>query len=360
MYRVLRPAYRLLGRIDVAAILLLTVLLLTAIGALFPQSSPSAQVDPEAHRPWLEALRGRYGTFTGLLTTIGAFHWYRSALFTAPVVLLTLSIAACTVQRWRPAWRGAFHHPILCSEAAFDRAPFFARGDLPGAPVAPSAVRATLEQHGFRVRSQHQGDLFWMRGDRNRLAPLGTMVSHLGVLLLLLAIGISSVFAWREEMTIEPGRGVEIEHGTGLTVRNQGFVISRRSDGSAAGYRADVVVAGDNQEARRTSIRVGEPATYGNVGLYLRGFAQTEAGSDLALLAVYDPGYAPFVVASLLLLLGMTVTLNFPHCWVRVRAQPDGMLCVAGRGDRRAWDFEMEFRAILRELRMSTRPAARG
>lgn len=355
-FRFLRRTYRFLGRIDVAAVVIVAVLLLAIVGSWFQQSSSFAGTDPELQARWLVAVRGRYGALTDLLSAVGAFHWFRSPLFTASIVLLTVSIVACTLRRWNSVWRRAFRLPVPCSDAAFDRASLSASGTPADGRTAPSVVRGVLERHGFHVQSQSQGDLICLCGDRNRLAPLGTLVSHLGVLVLIVGTGLSSAYAWREEVTIEPGDGVEVGHGTGLTLGYRSFVITHYPDGSAAGYRADVVIVDGDQEAKAGSIGLNEPLTYRDVGLYLRRYAETEAGPNLTLLAVHDPGFALVILAGLSLLLGMTVTFNFPHCWIRVRVEPDGMLRVAGRGDRRAWNFEYEFRAMVGELELAPRP----
>jgi len=68
-------------------------------------------------------------------------------------------------------------------------------------------------------------------------------------------------------------------------------------------------------------------------------------------LAVRDPGYGLVVAAGLLLLFGLTVTFNFPHCRIHARIEPEERLRLAGWADRRAWDFEREFVALVEEIR---------
>ena len=48
--------------------------------------------------------------------------------------------------------------------------------------------------------------------------------------------------------------------------------------------------------------------------------------------------------------LGLTVSFNFPHCCVRARIEPGGVLHLAGRAERRAYGFEREFEALVKEL----------
>ena len=359
---------------DVAAILIVVVLLLAALGSCFPQLPSSVAADPERLAQWEAGIRAKYGVLTDLLTASGAFRCFRSPLFLVPLTLLAVATLVCTLDRWRGVWRRAFHRPVRCSDAALDGAPHTARLTLPPPPAgggetpplageggggetpplaggAGGVVRESLERRGFRVRSETAGGALYLRGDRNRLAPLATLVTHLAVLLLLLGAALGSGYGWREEITIGPGETVEVGHESGLALRNDGFTIARYLDGSIAAYEAEVTVVVEGREVRRGIVRVNEPLTYGGVGLYLRGYAGTEGRHSVTLLAVRDPGYSPAIVAGFLLLLGLTVSLNFPYRCVHARIEPEGTLRLAGRAERRACDFGREFALLVEELR---------
>jgi len=215
-------------------------------------------------------------------------------------------------------------------------------------------VRESLERRGFRVRTTKvvttNDSLIYLRGDRNRLTPLATLVTHLAVLLLLLGTALSSGYSWRDEIAIGPGETAELGHGSGLALRYEGFTVARYPDGGVAGYEAEVAVIEEGRQVAQGCIRVNEPLTYGPIRLTLRGYSGVEDHYSVTLLAVHDPGYGPVIVAGFLLLLGMTVSFNFPHCWVHARIEPDGTLCLAGRADRRACDFGWEFEALVEEI----------
>lgn len=363
---ILKRVWRFLGRMDVASVLILAVLLLAALGSCFPQLPSSVATDPERLAQWQAAARAKYGALTDLLATSGAFRCFRSPLFLVPVALLALATLVCTLCRWRGLWRRAFHQPVRCSDIALDTAPHTARLTLPlplvgeaRGDAAPPLVggagggllREGLERRGFRVRSETAGDAVYLRGDRNRLAPLAPLVTHLAVMLLLLGAALSSRYGWREELTIGPGEVAEVGHRSGLVLRNEGFSIARYPDGSVASYEAEVAVIRGGQEVKRGSVRVNEPLAYGDVRLYLQAYAETPDGYGVTLLAVHDPGYGVVIAAGLLLLLGLTVSFNFPHCCIHARVEPGGTLCLAGRADRRACDFGREFTSLVEELR---------
>ena len=402
----MKRAYRFLGRMDVAAVLILVVLLLVVLGSCFPQLSPPVAADAGRLAQWEVAVRARYGGLADVLTAIGAFRCFRSPVFLVPLALLAVATLVCTFDRWRGLWRRAFRQPVRCSQAALDGAPYTARlsvpielpaphrrgaggevppsphrrgagGEVPPSPrrggaggeVPPSPRRGgaggevdlpnvvceCLEERGFRVRATEVAttdrSFVYLRGDRNRLTSLATLVTHLAVLLLLVGAALSGGYGWREEVTLGPGEAVEIGHTSGLTLRNTGFTVERYPDGSAAGYEAQVAFIVEGQGATSGHIRVNEPLNYGPVRLYLRGYDGTAGQYSITLLAVHDPGYGPVIAAGFLLLLGMTASFNFPHCCIRARIEPEGTLCLAGRADRRAYDFEREFAALVEEIR---------
>jgi cytochrome c biogenesis protein ResB len=192
-----------------------------------------------------------------------------------------------------------------------------------------------------------------LRGDRNGLTPAATLVTHLAILLLLLGAGLSGAFGWREEITLASGGAGDVGHGSGLSLRNEGFTIERYPDGRAAGYEAQVVVLAGGQEQGHGAVRVNEPLVLGPVGFHLVGYGGMEGSYSVTLLAVHDPGYGLVIVAGLLLLLGMTASFSFPHCWVRARIEPDGTLRLAGWADRQGYGFGREFVALAEEVERS-------
>jgi cytochrome c biogenesis protein len=360
---ILKRAIRFLARLDVAAVLIVVAMLLAGLGSCFPQVSPAVASDPERMAQWEAGARARYGGLADALAAGGAFGWFRSPVFLVMLALLAAVTLVCTLERWRGMWRRARYQPVRCSDVALERAPHTASLNAPAGVYLPEVVRQVLEERGFRVRTTKvittngtrnettNGRAVYVRGDRNRLAPLATLVTHLAVVLLLLGAALTGGFGWREEVTLGPGETVEVGHRSGLALRNEGFAVERYLDGSVAGYEAGVAVATEGRDAARGSIRVNEPLHYGGVGLLLHAYAETPDGASVTLLAVRDPGYGLAVVAGFLLLFGMTVSFNFPHCCVRARVAPEGALRLAGRADRRACDFWREFAALVEEIR---------
>lgn len=346
-----RNVWHFLTRLKVAAVLIAILLALTALGSCFPQLSTSIAADAERSAGWAAEVRVRYGSLTDGLAAIKMFGWFRSPVFLLALGLLAAATLVGTLDRWGAVWRRVFRPPQTSSTRAFEGAPHAA--ELTGLPAddLPHMLRTCLEERGFHVRSEtSEGDIVYLWGDRHRLASLGTLVTHVAVLLLLLGTILSAGFGWREELTIEPEETAGLRHRSQLALRNEGFDIGRYPDGSVSAYRVRVTVIDNGREVARGSLGVNQPLAYAGVGFYLRGYGEREDGYAVTLLAVRDPGYTLVIVAGLLLLSGLTVSFNLPRCWIQGRFEPDGSLHLVGWAERRACDFGREFRALVEEL----------
>jgi cytochrome c biogenesis protein ResB len=347
---ILKKTWRFLARLNVAAVLIIILLLLTALGSCFPQASPAFTADAERLANWEMGIRDRYGGLTDTLVTLGVFRWFRSPVFIISLTLLAVLTLVCTLDRWRGVWQRAFHRPVSCPDGVFESGPHAARLKIPLTAAQPDTLRESLRQRGFHVQAETIGDFLYLRGDRNRLAPLATLVTHLAVLLLLSSTILSHAYGWQETLTIGPDETASIEHDTGLTLRNDGLTIARYPDGSVAGYEAKVTVLEADQNVFHCTVQVNEPLIYNGIGFYLQGYGGTAGVYSIILLAVRDPGYGLVIVAGFLLLLGITISFNFPHCWLHARLEPDGTLRLAAWAGRRACDFEREFKTLTAEL----------
>ncbi len=348
--QILKRLWRFIVRMDVVSILIVLMLGLAALGSLFPQLSPEIETDSSTLSLWQEQIQNRYGAFTEILFSLGMFHFFRTPLFILVLVILALSTLICTLDRWKAVWRRTFHRQISCSDATIQTAPFSAI--LPGKKDTDlsSILQKQLMERGFRTHTKVVRGSLHIRGDRNRIALLATLVSHLGVILLLLGIFISTAFGWREEILIESHQAVDLPHHPGTTVHHEGFFIERYPDGSAADYEARLVITNEVGKIVRASVRLNRPLHYQGVKFILTGYMDLQEDYGITTLILYDPGFGTAATAGVLALLAMTISFNFPHCCIQARCESDGRFLIAGRAERRAYTFEREFSSIVGEL----------
>jgi cytochrome c biogenesis protein ResB len=340
------------------AVLILTLLAVMLLGTLLPQLP---EVAPGAAQlaEWQALAQARYGALAPVLETVGAYRLLRTPWLWAPLALLAIATLSCMVQRWSGYWRAAFGQPVRLPETILDAASHTCSVEPPPGhdpaclETLSDVARRALDGRDYHVRAESTSDTTWLRGDRNRLSRLGTLAEHLAVLLVLAGVGLSVVFGWRETFAIEPGRTADVGHGTGITLRNDGFEIGRYADGSPAAYTAQVTVE-SGTETQRREIGVNQPAVERGAKFYLQGYRRVEDQYAVTLLAVHDPGYGVAVGGGILFLTSIVVALYFPRSSVHIRISGNGTFRLAGWADRRAYDFDREFAGLVTELRRET------
>jgi cytochrome c biogenesis protein ResB len=343
-------SWRWLARPGVLAVLVCALLALLLAGALLPQA-PDVALDSARFLEWQALAQARYGALTPLLESVGAYRIYSTPLLWALLVLLGAATLACIVQRWHGYWHASFSQPVHLADAVLDA--FSHTCILASCPgddrerlnaLSDLAVRA-FSRLDYRVRIESTPDIVWLRGDRNRLAPLSALAEHLSVLIILAGIGMSLLFGWRETLDVRPGGIAEVGRGTGIVLRYEDFEITRYDDGSPAAYTVQVTVEAGSKTERR-AIGVNRPAMAGRTRLYLQGYHPAGGEYVVTLLAVHDPGYGVVVGGAFLFLAGIAVALYCARSTVHLRITSDGLLRLSGWADPRAYDFDREFAEV--------------
>ena len=343
----LKRTWNFLVRVDVASVLIVALLLLAVVGSCFPQRPPEVITNPASMAHWETSILDRYGPLAKTLTSLGVFRFSETPVFIACLALLGMITLFCLLDRWQAIWRKAFQKEVQRPEVVFQAAPYTACLSIPPGNDFSQTLQENLGQRGFRLKFEHTYDTTHFRADRYRLSLLATLVSHLGLVLLLAGAIISGVFSWREVVTLPPGEAFTIAHRRNISLQNEGFTIEPYPNGSASGYEAKIRLLDSNLEESQGRIRINEPLTYAGVSFYLQGFTRTEAGDTITLLAEHDPGYTPIILAGFLLLLGISVTFNFPYSVIYGRIELGSQLRLAGSAERWASDFETEFAALV-------------
>jgi cytochrome c biogenesis protein ResB len=348
--RIIRSVWRFLVRMDVVAILIFLILLLAAIGSFFPQTSRAIEEDPGQMELWLDQAQDRYGVLTNVLTKIGAFKFFRTPYFIAVLTLLIISTLLCTLDRWKALWRRAFHPNVQCPDITFSTAPHSFRLNKLHTENMENLIHDHLSSRGYKIQRAHTDEAIYLRGDRNRFSPLGTLISHLGAVVLVLGVLLGSLLGRQEELIIHPYHPTQPTTLPSLALIQDGFTIERYADGSASDYVAQIRLIPKDQPERHQILRVNQPIHARGVTILLHGYQQVGNDYLLSLLIVHDPGYPLVIAAAFLILLGMTTSFNFPHRCIHIKLEKDGSSYLAGHADRRAYNFDDEFGAFVEQL----------
>ena len=245
-------------------ILILLTGLLALFGVLFPQAPAGVRADPESFQAWLATVRGTYGGWTDIMAGAGLFNMFSSIPFAVVMVLLALSIIACTTHRVPLLWQAAFNPHTRVTQAFFERARLNRQIVTAMAPAdAIEVIRADAKQSKARVIADDRGPGLNLYTDKWHLAPFGTAVAHAAFVIIMAGFLLSSFAGFRNEsFALTVDRPQEVGFGTGLVAEAKSFSDTYYDNGTPKDYVTDLVLTRDGQEVARQEVRVNEPLTY--------------------------------------------------------------------------------------------------
>lgn len=286
--------WRIFTSMRTALILMLMLAVLALVGTLVVQAPAGMASDPQAYAAWLDTIRPKYGGWTAPMDMFGAFNIFSSWWFKGIMVLLTTSILACSVNRFKGLWKTAIHPRTRMTPVFYDRAPHSARIETTEAPdAALTDVTRAFKSHHFRTVVQRDGDEISVYADRFRWAPFGTLMAHISLVTILVGALVGSFWGFKiAEFAVPVGSTVEVGNGSGLSVTATSFNDSYYANGAPSDYAADLVLFKDGKQVAAQTVRVNQPLEYGGVSFYQSFFGAAtdvtvkDAGGNV----VFDKG----------------------------------------------------------------------
>jgi cytochrome c biogenesis protein len=225
----------------------------------------------------MEIIHAKYDPAIGagavsILERLQVFNIFTAWWFSALLVLLVISIIVCTLNRTPKLWRTSaeirvvqpypFYNPILPDRAAVSG-------------MDAGSVRAALRRSHFHIREAEVNGIQYFYGDRHRWTKMATLISHLGLILFLVAAAVTSRLGFESGIELTTGESQPVQAiGTPglLVVKSFGFSDPTAADGTVLDYTTDLGVYQDGQLLARKVIRVNDPLSVGGFTFHQNGF----------------------------------------------------------------------------------------
>jgi cytochrome c biogenesis protein len=260
-----RAIWRLLTSVNFAVAQIIILSLLAVIGMTIRQLPDFAWRSASDYDVAIAEIHARYDPVFGAgvvraLESLQVFHIFTSSWFTISLVVLAASIIVCTLDRTPRLWRQTTDIRVAQPD------PFFTpslpdRAVMSGVPA--DALRSTLRRHHFKVREEEIDGTRYLYGDRNQYTKLATLLTHLGLILFIVAAAVTTKFGDEQPLLIAEGESLTVQPiGTPglLVVKNLGFEAPGFIEtGLARDFTTDLAVYRDGQEIARKTIRVNDP-----------------------------------------------------------------------------------------------------
>jgi cytochrome c biogenesis protein len=219
-------------------------------------------------------------TVLGIIGIFTSGDLFSSWYFVAVGALLMLNILICSLNRWKNIQKNLKGGRIKQLEDFFkekDKSADIIDISRDSAAVCET-VTSTLQKRHYRLRIENDADNTYIAADKNRFFILGTYLSHLSIILLVLAYIIGSTLGFRESsFIVVEGETEEVGYDTELSLSLISFTDSYYEDGTPSDYQSDVILYKNGQEVAQTEIHVNHPLAYGNIRFYQSFFGPAAA-----------------------------------------------------------------------------------
>ncbi|MDP3769100.1 MAG: cytochrome c biogenesis protein ResB [Dehalococcoidia bacterium] len=269
--------WRLLASAQFAIALIGFLALVGLVAVVLPQVPAAMQGNAAALDAWLETRKDSFGPFTEPMLRVGLFTIVTSWWFLTALGLLALSICVYTVDRFVAIWRNVTRPREEVADSFFERAANRAVLELPAAGPGEAAslrLEGVLRARRFRVRRLAVGETAYLFADRFAWAQLGSFVTHLALVLLLVGGLVSRLGGFTSALLVAEGTAspvFPVSDPNQMQVEVVDAVATFNESGQPTDYRSELVIYQGGEEVARGATTVNDPLSY-------RGYRFHQAG----------------------------------------------------------------------------------
>jgi cytochrome c biogenesis protein len=273
--------WRLFTSVNFAVVQIVAVAVLAVFGMTIRQLPGFAFRSAADYATEMNRLRSIYEPAFGvgtvsLMERLQLFHVFSSTPFSVALLVLVTSILICTLDRTPRLWQQSATVRVVQPDAYFDPRLPDRVSILPGPGLSVAAVARAMRRHRFSVREALGADgTAYVYGDRNQWTKLATLISHLGLILFLVAGLVTARFGDEQGLVVPEGETLTVQPiGTPglLLVQNLGFDAPGLDTGSPTDFTTDLAVYRDGRLLAQKTIRVNDPLTVGGYTFHQNGF----------------------------------------------------------------------------------------
>ncbi len=273
--------WRLFTSVNFAVVQIIMLALLAVVGMTVRQLPGFAFRSAGDYATEMARLRAIYEPAIGtgpvdVMERLQLFHVFTSTWFSLGLVVLVVSIVICTLDRTPRLWRQAADIRIVQPDPYFDPSLPDRVSIAPTAGVSRDALVVGLRGRRFTI-SEAVGDdgTRFIYGDRNRWTKLATLISHLGLILFLIAGLVTARLGDEQGLVVAEGDTLSVQPiGTPglLLVKNFGFRAPGLETGTPTDFTTDLAVYRDGELLARKTIRVNDPLSVAGYTFHQNGF----------------------------------------------------------------------------------------
>lgn len=268
---------RFFASIRLTIVVLLSLAASSIIGTLIPQNA-----DPAAYiRKYGESLYR-------LFDILHFFDMYHSWWFQLLLLLLTVNIIVCSLERLKTVWKTVFVKAPKYNPARFEKQEKVFSFSVPrSAEALRGAFSPILARRYRNTRVQSSGEDYYLFGEKGRLTRLGVYAVHLSIVLLVCGGLVGSLAGFEGFVTIPEGETVDAVRlrrsgrmmPLGFSIRCDDFTIRfyENRPGMPEEYRSSLSILKQGEVVKQKEVIVNDPLRYQGINIYQSSYGKLPA-----------------------------------------------------------------------------------
>ena len=305
----LRAVWWLFTNVRFAVVLLAVLCAVSLLGVMLPQMPLNVRADLVAEQQWLDVQEAKFGFLTPVLDRAQLFDLFHARWFAVLLALTSVSTGAYVLSRVPGVWRTITQPRKRVPHRYFDMAPD--RLSIAGELDVDRLV-AALRRSRYSVERSTEAGTTYLFADRFAWAQVGSLLTHVAVIVFILAAVVSKADAFESPLFLAEGATLPV-----FPVRDadQIQVELRNAEGEFApngqplDYRADLTLYRRGEEIKQCASTVNTPCTYDGYKFYQSAYFGFGAGVEVRDLATSNVLYRET--------LALTGTSRSPHVTIR-------------------------------------------
>jgi cytochrome c biogenesis protein len=257
----------------------------------------------EQNQP-LEKYRQVYSDGTiRFFDTLGLFDMYHSWWFLLLLVIFTVNLSCCTIDRL-PRVLKVVRNPKRTLDESFEKTlghveKWKKKGTLD--ELAAAYGEALAKGFGGKTVVTENSSTRHLYAEKGVVSRFGVYVTHLSIIIIFIGAIIGNVFGFKgyvnivdgEQVSAVPTRGGGRMVDLGFTVRNNKFWVDFWPSGHPKEYASDLSVIEGGREVLRKTIVVNDPLRYKGVWFYQSSYGQAAGATATVAARKAEGGGSP-------------------------------------------------------------------
>ena len=281
--------------VKLAIVTLIILAVASIFGTIVEQNQPLEKYQ-QIYEDWAISLMER----------LNLFDMYHSWWFLLLLVLFTVNLACCTIDRF-PRMLKVVRNPRTKLDENLEKTLSLAdRWKKKGTPSDWAAKYSEALSASFaKPKVTEEDGALHLYAESGVASRFGVYVTHLSIVIIFVGAIVGNMLGFKgyvnipegESVSSVPVRGGSRMQALGFTVRCNSFRVETYPSGQPKAYISDLSVVDGGKETVRKTIVVNDPLQYKGIWFYQSSYGQS--GGATALLSVGRPDGTPLANLSL-------------------------------------------------------------